>query len=103
MNNKNDQLDECARFLAGLPDLVSGQADLATAGDHGHQCESCAAEFARAMEVDAQLRMLPDVEPPADRIWQKLQPRLDELDREPADRRAPVKRLVPRLVRSPAR
>jgi hypothetical protein len=105
LENSSKIPEACARFLSAVSDLVSGEAPptvVAEADAHALSCTQCATELATAMDIETRLSSMPDLDPPA-RMWDDLQPRLDEIDREPAGTRSPVRRLVPRLVRSPAR
>lgn len=95
--------EPCARFLSAVGELVEGTA--AGAADlHAHRasCASCAAEYDLASQIHQDLATMPELEPPS-HMWAALQPRLDEVDREPVKKRERAPVLVPRLVRSPAR
>ena len=97
--------EACTRFLSAVSDLVSGEAGPATVSDaEGHRkaCTSCADEFATALAIQKHLASLPEVDPPAE-MWGRLQSRLDEIDVRAEESTSPVRRVVPRLVRSPAR
>lgn len=96
--------EACARFLSAVGDLVEGTPLPGAAELHAHRsgCASCAAEFDLATRIQADLATMPELEPPS-HMWAALQPRLDEVDREPVKKRERAPALVPRLVRSPAR
>lgn len=103
--SSNSISEACTSFLSAVGELVSGETTLNASEHHAHRagCESCAAEYGLAMQIQAELSSMPEIEPPS-AMWAALQPRLDEVDATETVRqreRAPV--MVPRLVRSPAR
>jgi hypothetical protein len=96
--------EACTRFLSSVGDLVEGVQVAGATDLHAHRagCASCAEEYNLAMRIQQDLTTLPEMEPPS-HMWAALQSRLDEVDRQPAEKRQRAPVLVPRLVRSPAR